>query len=169
MAGAWAILRHRPRATGCVLAWGAVCQLLGLLPRQGASGWRKMEGTKKQDPPADSGGWVLEGESEKFTEPFQLCPNFSSPGKQQGPFPTSAQFPPVSASSPAPLLLVSLKGKAVSVLLCIHTWHSSINVTGVQHRENWRPMRVKRQNSHETTRTWIDFDLIQAGNGVHLN
>lgn len=70
----------RPRAS----SWGC-CE------GRVQSRWRKMEGMKRQDPPAGSGGRGLEGEREKFMDPFPLCPNFSSPGTFPNfcPVPTS--------------------------------------------------------------------------------
>lgn len=142
MEGTWAIFRHRPRAVS--LSEEAVAGLQQeqwlqprtrppqgpLQERWGASGWRK-----KQDSPTVSGGRDFDGERGKFTDPFPLCPNFSSPGEPKGLFPVFDQFPPVSDLSLA-LLLVSVKGKAVSVLLCIHS-------SGI-HLETWPVLSTRK-------------------------
>lgn len=96
--------RHRPRATGCILARGgsdwlaagatapAMCQLLGLLWRQGASEWRKMEEVKKQDPPASSGGRGSWRRKREIHGPIPTLPKFFLPRDPSQLLPSSHQF-----------------------------------------------------------------------------
>lgn len=75
--------------------------------------------------PTVSGGRSFDGVRGKFTDPFPLCPNFSSPGETQGLFPIFDQFSPVSDLCLAPLLLVSVKG-CFCIIMYSQQWCSEM-------------------------------------------
>lgn len=158
MAGAWAIFRHRPRATGCVLArggsdWlaaGAMAstarQLLGLLWRQGAKQVEEDGGDEEAGSPSwfwRKGSWRRKRE---IHGPIPTLPKFFLPRDLSQLLSSSHQF---LLPSQHHFCWSALKGR-LFLYYCVYTQVAFICKGGGGSAPG-KLQRHDRQNSHETT------------------